>query len=622
MLSTLKRKLEVIRALIAFSFKMAWRLITPLNILLVAVFAVLRNWDPLRQVLDSSIDSTITAKTAMVITASFVISQIFRFVRGLRRDSTFTDCFPLKPMFFPCRTAHQRMFPKTHSFAYSYLLVGIPVRWKGSVGGMLSVDQTYITSCSSKWLSLDPWKPWYSVSGDDYHVRGHVDGGLDEKLRDYLTSQGVDHKKYADAYLLTAAKFLGYSFNPISIWYLYSSTKELQALVLEVNNTFNERHSYFLEPIPNVFRDQPARYGSTWDKDFFVSPFNSRDGAYSISTNDPFYPNMTGTGKINMTITLSTQLKPMLVARLDSTTLPLDPVSMTVFEKMKFLAAWWWVGLATFFPRTIKEAFNLQFRRGLKFLSRPEPRIDTMSRHADETERCIEGHFRRYLREVISNSNEAITVRYTSAGLNGVDAKEEVMLSSSAQLGLSIKEADIKVLTPLFYSRIVQYPDFWSGVFAESANATISISDPNSASKKASSLYLHAQEPLKSSVARLKQDRHVIRTWWDDLVFPVLVRCKRPPKPIPNLDISDSDDVDAEKSLSLTPNSDLDAFILENGTYSEKREYAWSVFKLLFANKIAFGWMEILYLEIFGLRILVAWMLVKGVDFIIGALKL
>ena len=57
-----------------------------------------------------------------------------------------------KPLFFPSRTTHTRLFPKTHSFSYSYLLVGIPVGWQGSVGGMLSADQG--THSRQKWFKM------------------------------------------------------------------------------------------------------------------------------------------------------------------------------------------------------------------------------------------------------------------------------------------------------------------------------------------------------------------------------------------------------------------------------------------------------------------------------------
>jgi len=600
--------MELVSARSSFleSFNVARGFVCPLDLVLFFCFALSRNRDAVKEALTSYLNPATLIETAEVFTALFAITQTIRYIQGLCQESTSTDGFSLKPLFFPCRTSHRRMFPKIHSFAYSYLLVGIPVQWSGSVGGMLSVDQTCSISWFQRCFSLQPWSSWYSVDADDYHIRGHVTGGLDEKLRDYLTSQGIDHSQFAHAYLLTAAKFLGYSFNPISIWYLYSSRKELKALVLEVNNTFNERHSYFLKPSHSVSDNRTARYTSTWAKDFYVSPFNSRDGNYSISTNDPFFPNMTGAGEINMTITLSTSSKPMLIARLNSTTAPLDPLSMSVYEKTRFIAAWWWVGLATFFPRTVKEAFNLQFRRGMKFLSRPEPRKNTMSRHADETERCIEYHFRRYLRDLVCTIEEAITVRYISAGLSGIDAKEEVMLSPSAQLGGKLKEVEIKILTPLFYSRVVQYPDLRRGMYEESLTSpTIHVSDPE--------FFYELFESFPGS------EDHAMDNDLDSFSFALLSTCKRRPNPIPSIEGSECIPKFPRGILEFDQGSSLDKYVIKQGTKRERREYLWRVFKLLVARKVAFGWMEILDLQILGLRVLVGWLLIKILSIVMVA---
>jgi len=69
-------------------------------------------------------------------------------------------------------------------------MVGIPVGWKGSLGGMLSVDDE---KGNSPWyfrlFSLGLGNAWYVVNGDDYLDRGHVDGGLKGKLEQYLQSQ-------------------------------------------------------------------------------------------------------------------------------------------------------------------------------------------------------------------------------------------------------------------------------------------------------------------------------------------------------------------------------------------------------------------------------------------------
>ena len=82
------------------------------------------------------------------------------------------------------------MFPTKHGFKYSYLLVGIPIGWRGSVGGMIAADvEEKEVSWYSRLLSLQSGNAWYRVNGDDYLKRGHVEGGLQGKLHQYLESE-------------------------------------------------------------------------------------------------------------------------------------------------------------------------------------------------------------------------------------------------------------------------------------------------------------------------------------------------------------------------------------------------------------------------------------------------
>ena len=91
---------------------------------------------------------------------------------------------PLKPLLFPCRTAHTRLFPKKHSFSYSYLFVGIPVGWTGSVGSMITADADI-----SMGTGISFTKAWFRVEARDHLDRGNAHLGLHGKLRIYLESQ-------------------------------------------------------------------------------------------------------------------------------------------------------------------------------------------------------------------------------------------------------------------------------------------------------------------------------------------------------------------------------------------------------------------------------------------------
>ena len=90
----------------------------------------------------------------------------------------------LKPLLFPCRTTHTRLFPKRHSFSYSYLFVGIPVGWRGSIGSLLSADMKTLSGDDVKW-----WDTWFSVEAADHLERGDCVHGLREKFDSYLKKQ-------------------------------------------------------------------------------------------------------------------------------------------------------------------------------------------------------------------------------------------------------------------------------------------------------------------------------------------------------------------------------------------------------------------------------------------------
>ena len=108
---------------------------------------------------------------------SDIDGQVDRSVMSTRKDEN------LRPLILPCRTNHTRFFPKRHSFSYSYLFVGIPVGWCGSVGSFLSAD-VRLTEESVK----SPGNAWFSVDSADYLARGENRSGLRGKLNAYLQS--------------------------------------------------------------------------------------------------------------------------------------------------------------------------------------------------------------------------------------------------------------------------------------------------------------------------------------------------------------------------------------------------------------------------------------------------
>lgn len=189
-------------------------------------------------------------------------------------------------------------------------------------------------------------------------------------------------------------------------------------MILEVNNTFDERRMYLLKDTEkeqvnsisessngddengsydasNKFasiktlhaNQRSAKFATRWAKDFHVSPFNSRKGSYALSAHDPFFPGLSGKGAINNTITLrSSKDHVKLIAKVFSTQGSIDPSSLSRWERLRLVASWWWVGFMTN-PRIVREAVKLFFQKKLYVWYRPEVLKDSIGRHETADER-------------------------------------------------------------------------------------------------------------------------------------------------------------------------------------------------------------------------------------------
>ena len=104
----------------------------------------------------------------------------------------------------------------------------------------------------------------------------HGDGRADALawLDELLIREGVADAA-GEVWLQTFPRVLGYVFKPVSFWYAQRVDGSLAACVVEVNNTFDERHCYLLAgPELRFGADVRAR------KVFHVSPFSDVSGHY------------------------------------------------------------------------------------------------------------------------------------------------------------------------------------------------------------------------------------------------------------------------------------------------------------------------------------------------------
>lgn len=120
-------------------------------------------------------------------------------------------------------------------------------------------------------LFKSQFKGLLSFQLKDY-LRGDNES-VDESIRKFLKDECSYEAE--DVQLLTLPRMFGYAFNPVSFW-LARRRGQLEAVLCEVNNTFGERHFYWICPAQGVVANQ-------WyeaQKVFHVSPFFPVDGFY------------------------------------------------------------------------------------------------------------------------------------------------------------------------------------------------------------------------------------------------------------------------------------------------------------------------------------------------------
>jgi uncharacterized protein len=157
------------------------------------------------------------------------------------------------------RVHHHRLRPREHRFDYPTYFLMLPMRALAAHGpGELARNRFALIS---------------------FHDRDHGDGREDslQWLFGLLASEGVTGAD-GEIWLQCYPRVLGFAFKPVSFWYCLRRDGGLAAVVVEVNNTFGERHCYLLEGA-GLHWNGEARAR----KVFHVSPFCRVDGGYRFS---------------------------------------------------------------------------------------------------------------------------------------------------------------------------------------------------------------------------------------------------------------------------------------------------------------------------------------------------
>lgn len=165
---------------------------------------------------------------------------------------------------YECTVMHKRLRPKVHQFTYRIFLSWIDLDELEAIA-----REVPIFSVNAPNL--------YSLRDED-HFR-FASGGLKHNVIAWARAQG-ETRRIGSVRMLVLPRFLGYAFNPITIYELLDPTGSPLASVVEVGNTFGEYKPYLVP-------EADGEYHSRVAKDYYVSPFSDLDLAFDFRIESP-----------------------------------------------------------------------------------------------------------------------------------------------------------------------------------------------------------------------------------------------------------------------------------------------------------------------------------------------
>lgn len=187
-----------------------------------------------------------------------VLSDLGTKHRTMSETQVTANGMPNVPLLGFGQVRHARLKPARNAFAYGTYFLMLPMRSMRQRGaGVLAWNRSALLS----FFDTD--------HGDG---RSAAAGGALGWLDELLAANQIDGAD-GEVWLHCYPRVMGYTFKPVSFWYCHRSDGSLRAIVVEVNNTFGERHCYLLDA-PAFGQELQAQ------KTFHVSPFCNIEGGY------------------------------------------------------------------------------------------------------------------------------------------------------------------------------------------------------------------------------------------------------------------------------------------------------------------------------------------------------
>ena len=247
----------------------------------------------------------------------------------------------------PGSVFHQRLFPYNHKFTYKTLSLLIDLDELENINKLLffSINKFNLFSFNFK---------DHGNRREEINPKHFIKKNIIKKFND---------KNNYKIYIYCTPSFLGYVFNPISIYLCKNIKNEIKYICYEVKNTHHEQHCYFLK-----IKKKKRKIFSNLSKKFYVSPFlemKLKYKFYLLNNNKRFL--------LNIDVYKKNQI--MLKTGISSKDVKLNNISL-IFNLIKNL----------FFAQKIMILIHYQaikiFKKQKSFFSKPMKKNDTVSFHA------------------------------------------------------------------------------------------------------------------------------------------------------------------------------------------------------------------------------------------------
>ncbi|KAJ0418749.1 hypothetical protein BJY00DRAFT_287319 [Aspergillus carlsbadensis] len=416
-----------------------------------------------------------------------------------------------KPLLFPVNFMHMRLSPVKDKFSNRFLIVGVPVGLRCRIGNLLAVDDSSLDVSPAPGDEEWFWKRigshlscWWTIDAAKLLHRGDHGVDLRKKLDSFLQSQNEDPAQWPYAYMMSVPQFMGFCRNVVSWWYLYNEQRELDAIILEINNSYKEKRNILLRVRPTSDKLTPSQltpkaefidtrrlvqslpsetkakfYGGEWRKYIFASPFEKVDGVVSQRMMDPLKPSAWASNASfsNMT-TLEETGEVRMATRLVCDGPPIDPTKMSSWEVIKLVFSMTLPGMLTT-AEIILMALKIRFSGTMKMNKKPPVRSGSVGRHITKMEFDLEAIFHAYLTRCIATCPEPVKLTYLPCRSFTNDV---IVMQSPSAYGkheTSMRQVSVEPADPAFYTRFINYKDVGSAIEQETKETGLP-ADPTS----------------------------------------------------------------------------------------------------------------------------------------------